>query len=90
MELVKPPELLHFTCDISKQLQLFKQKFEFFLLASESDKKPRQDATKIALLLTVAGDDALEIYNNFTFVTARAGKVVQLSSPSSTATARST
>ncbi|XP_070378787.1 uncharacterized protein [Dermacentor albipictus] len=67
MELVKPPEPLHFTGEISKQWKLFKQKFELFLVASAPDKKPRPDASKIALLLTVAGDDALEIYNNFTF-----------------------
>ncbi|XP_070378661.1 uncharacterized protein [Dermacentor albipictus] len=67
MELVKPPEPLHFTGEISKQWKLFKQKFELFLVASVPDKKPRPDASKIALLLTVAGDDTLEIYNNFTF-----------------------
>lgn len=67
MEYLKPPEPLRLSGDIAKQWKLFKQKFELFLEASDPNEKPREDSTKTALLLSLGGDDVLEIYNNFTF-----------------------
>ncbi|XP_077551338.1 uncharacterized protein LOC144165064 [Haemaphysalis longicornis] len=68
MEFLKPPEPIRFDGDISKHWQLFKQKFEFFLTASETGPKPGGSSTKTALLLSLAGDAALEVFNNFTFL----------------------
>ncbi|XP_065302513.1 uncharacterized protein [Dermacentor albipictus] len=67
MEFLKPPEPLRLSGDIAKQWKLFKQKFELFLAASVPRDKPRDDSTKTALLLSLGGEDVLEIYNNFTF-----------------------
>ncbi|XP_042142891.1 uncharacterized protein K02A2.6-like [Ixodes scapularis] len=52
--------------NVQKNWMLFKQKFELYLQATAPD-KPRTEATKTATLLTIAGDDALEIFNNFVF-----------------------
>ncbi|XP_065289918.1 uncharacterized protein [Dermacentor albipictus] len=73
MELVKPPEHLQLSGssdNIAKHWNLFIQKFELFLQATASPKEPRSEAVKAALLLSVAGDDALEVFNNFTFLEA--------------------
>ncbi|XP_077525587.1 uncharacterized protein LOC144136799 [Haemaphysalis longicornis] len=68
MELIKPPDQLLLSGCIAKNWDLFKQKFELFLQATADPKEPRSEATKTALLLSVAGNDALEVFNNFTFV----------------------
>lgn len=68
--LLKPPEHLRLNGDISKNWRLFKQKFELFLTASAPaapKETPTPGPTKLALLLSIAGDDALEVYNNFSF-----------------------
>lgn len=68
--LLKPPEHLRLNGDISENWRLFKQKFELFLTASApaaSKEAPTPGPTKLALLLSIAGDDALEVYNNFSF-----------------------
>ncbi|XP_072145556.1 uncharacterized protein [Dermacentor andersoni] len=73
MELVKPPEHLQLSGssdNIAKNWNLFSQKFELFLQATASTKEPRSEAVKAALLLSVAGDDAVEVFNNFTFLEA--------------------
>nr|XP_050033160.1 uncharacterized protein LOC126529699 [Dermacentor andersoni] len=73
MELVKPPEHLHLSGssdNIAKNWNLFIQKFQLFLQATASTKEPRSEAVRAALLLSVAGDDALEVFNNFTFLEA--------------------
>lgn len=70
MEFSKPPEPIRFDGDISKHWQLFKQKFQFFLTASETGPKPRAhgSATKTALLLSLTADTAFEVFNNFNFL----------------------
>lgn len=67
MDVLKPPDRIRLDGDVSKRWKLFKQKFELFLTSSEASGKPRTGATKVALLLSVAGDEALEVYNNFSF-----------------------
>ncbi|XP_077511488.1 uncharacterized protein LOC144121920 [Amblyomma americanum] len=67
MEQLKPPDQLLLTGNIANKWALFKEKFELFLEATASTKEPRTEAAKTALLLSVAGDDALEVFNNFTF-----------------------
>lgn len=46
-----------------KNWQLFKQKFKLFLTATETAPKSRPEATKTALLLTAAGEEAIEVFN---------------------------
>nr|XP_037269644.1 uncharacterized protein K02A2.6-like [Rhipicephalus microplus] len=66
MELLKPPDRLCLTGNVQKNWQLFKQKFELFLQATEPATR-LTEAARTARLLTAAGDDALEVFNNFTF-----------------------
>ncbi|CAN7937058.1 unnamed protein product [Ixodes hexagonus] len=70
MTFLKPLERLQLSGDIAKNWRLSKQKFELFLTASVPDGKPLPTPARTALLLSmlsVAGDDALEVYNNFAF-----------------------
>lgn len=67
MDFLKAPEPLRTTGDLRKNWQLFKQRFEIFLTASETAEKPRPESTKAALLLSVAGEEAIEVFNTFTF-----------------------
>lgn len=67
MDVLKPPPPLCINGDISKNWQLFKQRFELFLTASEPSAKPRMEATKTVLLLSVAGEEAIEIFNTFDY-----------------------
>nr|XP_037268535.1 uncharacterized protein LOC119159786 [Rhipicephalus microplus] len=60
MELLKPPQPLVLSGSTAKNWSLFKQSFELFLQATEPSKEPRSEAAKTALLLSVAGEDALE------------------------------
>ncbi|XP_070382510.1 uncharacterized protein [Dermacentor albipictus] len=64
-QLLKLPEPLLLPGNITKNWELFRQKFELFLEATESPKEPRTTAAKTALLLSTAGDDALEVFSNF-------------------------
>ena len=43
----------------------FKQQFDIYIAASRSEKK--DDAVKIVILLNVAGEDAIEVFNTFQF-----------------------
>ncbi|XP_070382812.1 uncharacterized protein [Dermacentor albipictus] len=67
MDFLKAPEPLLTTGDLRKNWQLFKQRFEIFLTASEVAEKPRTESKKTALLLSVAGAEAIEVFNTFTF-----------------------
>ncbi|XP_077550596.1 uncharacterized protein LOC144163726 [Haemaphysalis longicornis] len=67
MELLKAPPPLQLTGNLSEQWKRFKQKFELFLVATTTKEQPRSEAAKAALLLSVAGDDALDVFNTFTF-----------------------
>ncbi|KAH7983888.1 hypothetical protein HPB52_015033 [Rhipicephalus sanguineus] len=64
MDTVKPPEQLQFAGNIRRNWQRFKQKLELFFAATPT-KPPRTEATKTAILLSIAGEEALDIYNNF-------------------------
>lgn len=66
MELVKLPEPLRLEGDIGKRWVLFKQRFELFLTATEPT-KARRAFTKTALLLSITGEEAIEVYNTFSF-----------------------
>ena len=43
----------------------FKQKFEIFVIASGNEKKSNKE--KCCMLLNLAGEQAIEVFNTFTF-----------------------
>lgn len=51
--------------DNEREWKLFKQRFELYLLASERISKGEE--TKVALLLTIGGNELLQIYNSLEF-----------------------
>ena len=65
MNQLKPPNELKLTGNVEENWTRFKQRLDLYLIATNSDKK--EDKQKIAILLTVAGPDAVEIYNTFEF-----------------------
>ncbi|KAH8009338.1 hypothetical protein HPB51_015661 [Rhipicephalus microplus] len=58
---------LNTTGEASKNWQAFKQRFQVFLAASEPSKKKRSLSSKSGLLLSVAGEDAIEIFHTLNF-----------------------
>lgn len=66
MDGVKPPEHLKLTGNVDSNWRTFKQQFRLYIEAMGLDSKP--DARKVALLLTIAGPQAIEVYNTFVFV----------------------
>ncbi|XP_077502373.1 uncharacterized protein LOC144113241 [Amblyomma americanum] len=67
MDLLKVPEPLRLSGNLSENWLRFKQKFELYLQATAVKKAPKSDASKAALLLSFAGDEALDIFNNFQY-----------------------
>ncbi|KAK7939091.1 hypothetical protein WMY93_002417 [Mugilogobius chulae] len=65
MNNIRPPEELKLSGNVNENWKAFRQSFELYLLAAglEKEAEPR----KIALLLTVAGRSALDVYNTFQF-----------------------
>ncbi|XP_075741826.1 uncharacterized protein LOC142792927 [Rhipicephalus microplus] len=72
-DLVKPPEPLQLSGNIRKNWLVFKQKLQLFITATEPE-KPRPSAVKAAILLSTAGDEALDVYNNFSFAAGESRK----------------
>ncbi|CAL9688321.1 unnamed protein product [Knipowitschia caucasica] len=65
MDALRPPEGLKLVGNVDSNWRTFKQQFELYLAALGLDSK--SDARKIALLLTVAGPQAIEIFSTFEF-----------------------
>lgn len=59
-DLIRPPTIIDFS-EVEQDWTKFHQKFEFFLMASAKQKL--EDNVKIALLMTVLGDDGIKVYN---------------------------
>lgn len=55
------------TGDIIKDWKLFKQKVKLYLTVVKPHDKPLSSAAKTALLLSLAGEGVLEVFNNFSF-----------------------
>ncbi len=72
MNNIPPPQPLNLTGNVDEAWKKFKQRFELYLKAIEADKK--SDAQKIALLLTVAGPEVIEVFNTLTFTEEDKGK----------------
>ncbi len=65
MEQLQPPSELKLTGNVDENWRRFRQRFELYILAIGADTKP--DKRKIAILVTVAGPEATEVYNTFTY-----------------------
>ena len=67
MDKLDPPKGLSLTGNVAENWTKFKQRFDLYIQATglEADKaKPKQ---KACTFLHLIGEDALEVYNNFTF-----------------------
>ncbi|XP_070407964.1 uncharacterized protein [Nothobranchius furzeri] len=62
---LKPPEHLKLSGNVDENWHTFKQQFNLYVMAMGLETKP--DTRKIALLLTLAGPQAIEVYNTFAF-----------------------
>ncbi|XP_053548273.1 uncharacterized protein LOC128640004 isoform X1 [Bombina bombina] len=60
---LKPPPELTFVGNLEEVWGTFKQRFTLYMKATNTSSLP--DDQKVALLLTVAGPEALDIYNSF-------------------------
>lgn len=65
MEALRPPAALQLTGNVAENWKRFKQRFELYLAAIGGDEKC--DKMQASIFLHVVGDEALEVYNNFTF-----------------------
>ena len=65
MNQLKAPTELRLSGNVQDNWNKFKQRFELYLTATGMSDKPEQ--RKVALFLTIAGPEALEVYNTFTF-----------------------
>lgn len=66
MEGLKPPaglDLLH--GNLSEKWRRFRQRFELYLVATGCASKPAK--VQSSLFIHVAGEEAVEVYNTFTF-----------------------
>ena len=61
----RSPDSISLSGNLADNWRLWKQRFNLFMTATESDAKV--DNIKIAMLLASIGPDALERYNHFTF-----------------------
>ncbi|KAE8281553.1 Retrovirus-related Pol polyprotein [Larimichthys crocea] len=68
METLRPPEGLKLIGNVDSNWRHFKQQFELYMSATGMDNKP--EPRRIALLLTVAGPQAIEVFNTFEFASA--------------------
>lgn len=67
---------MSFSGNVANNWKKFKQQFEFYMVATEKGKK--SDEIKCALLLTLMGEAALDVYNTFTFAEDEVNKLAIL------------
>jgi hypothetical protein len=72
MDQIKPPNELVLDESAGENWKRFKQRFEFYIQAIGATEE--DDKRKIAILLSVAGSDAFDVYNTFTFTEAEKDK----------------
>ena len=65
MEPFKPPEALNLSGNLRENWRRWVQRFDLYLTASGKIKE--DEKVQCAVLLHLIGEDALEIYNNFSF-----------------------
>ena len=86
MERFQPPPSLELSGNVADQWKKFEQRFALYVEAI--GKTDASDKTKNAILLTVAGDEALDVYNTFKStqkdkVLSTAGAVTEVNKPTS-------
>ena len=62
-----PPGSLNFDGNLAENWRKWRQEFEFFMVATESDAK--SDKVQTSILLTCIGQKGCDVYNTFTFTT---------------------
>ena len=62
---LKSPESLKLTGNVDENWRTFKQQFHLYVSATGLEAKT--EARKVALLLTIAGPQAIEVFNTFVF-----------------------
>lgn len=65
MDILDKPERLKLTGNVDSNWRSFKQQFQLYIAAMGLEEKP--GSRKVALLLTMAGPQAIEVYNTFIF-----------------------
>lgn len=66
MEFLPHPKELNFSSDnLGQEWEIWKNQFQLFLQATESDKKPEK--VKTSILLTCIGNEGRKIYYTFNF-----------------------
>ena len=65
MDVLDKPDRLKLTGNVDSNWRAFKQQFQLYISAMGLEDKP--NARKVALLLTMAGPQAIEVYNTFVF-----------------------
>ena len=73
MEHFKPPSPLKLEGNVAENWRIWKQKYRNYVTAI--DMEEMSEARQLAILLHVVGDDALEVYNTFTFTAEERNKV---------------
>ena len=63
MDSLKQPKPLSFEGNVAENWRRWIQQFKLYLVATARDKK--SDAVQCSTLLTVAGEEAIEVYNTF-------------------------
>ena len=76
MQNLKPPGPLALHGNISDNWRRWQQRWNLYAKASGAEKK--DEATQCALFLHVIGDDALDVYNSFTFDDSERNKIARL------------
>ena len=76
MDQLNKPSALSLSGNLSENWRKFIQQVEIFLQAAGKDQE--SDAVKIAILLNLAGPDAIELYNTFTLSDADAKKYTKV------------
>ena len=61
------PAKLKFIGNVAENFRRFKQKFEIYMSAAGYDSKEVPKRKQAAILLNLAGEEAIEVYNTFTF-----------------------
>ena len=65
MEGFVKPSQISFEGNVAENWRRFKQKYEIFVVASGYEKKSNKE--KCCTLLNLAGEQAIEVYNTFTY-----------------------
>ena len=65
MDRFPPPSALEFSGNVAENWKKFSQRFDLYIEAIE--KTEATDKVKNGILLTIAGEEALDVYNTFAF-----------------------